>query len=309
MALLVHTGPNPATIWADALRAIMPGDDIRLIDQVDDPDDIEAMLVMRLPRGPINRFTNLRFVGSITAAVDGLLRNPDLPDELPIVRCGAPGGDPEITEYTMLHVLRHHRRLPEYAEAQSRSEWIKFDQPLAAERRVGFLGLGLVARPAAEAVRDLGFQVAAWTRTAKDITGMEIFQGDAAFDSFLARSDIIVNFLPVTERTRDIINADTLAKLPDGAAVINIGRGEHVVDKDLIAALDSGKLSAATLDVYRTEPLPAGDPLWTHPLITIMPHTSRRIRPANIVPQFAEAMRCLRAGEALPRLVDRAAGY
>lgn len=309
MAILVYTGPNPATPWADALRAIMPGEDIRLIDQLGDPGDIESVLVIRFPPGPISQFPNLRMVGSITAAVDGLLSNKDLPDGIPVVRCGAPGGDAEITEYTLLHVLRHHRRLPEYAEAQSRSEWIKFDQPLAAERRVGFLGLGLVARPAAEAVRDMGFNVAAWTRSPKDVTGIEIFQGDDAFDAFLARSDIIVNFLPVTERTTDILNAETFSKLPDRAAVINIGRGEHVVDADLIAALDAGKLSAATLDVYRTEPLSIGDPLWTHPLITIMPHTSRRIRPANIVPQFAEAMRALRAGDALPQLVDRIAGY
>lgn len=309
MAILVHSGPNPATAWADALRTIMPDEDIRLIDQLGDPADIEALLVIRLPPGPASQFPNLRMVGSITAAVDGLLSNENLSEDIPIVRCGAPGGDTEITEYTMLHVLRHHRRLPEYALAQSRSEWIKHDQPLAAERNVGFLGLGLVARPAAEAVRDCGFQVAAWTRTPKDIQGIDIYQGDDRLDEFLARSDIIVNFLPVTERTMDILNADLFSKLPDGAAVINIGRGEHLVEADLIAALDSGKLSAATLDVYRTEPLPVGDPLWTHPLITIMPHTSRRIRPANIVPQFAEAMRCLRAGEALPQLVDRSVGY
>jgi glyoxylate/hydroxypyruvate reductase len=309
MAILVHSGPNPATAWADALRTIMPDEDIRLIDQLGDPADIEALLVIRLPPGPTSQFPNLRFVGSITAAVDGLVNNKDLQDDIPIVRCGAPGGDAEITEYTMLHVLRHHRRLPSYAEAQSRSEWIKFDQPLAADRNVGFLGLGLVARPAAEAVRDLGFNVAAWTRTSKDIDGIEIFQGDDRLDEFLARSEIIVNFLPVTERTTDILNADLFAKLPNGASLINIGRGEHVVDGDLIAALNSGKLSAATLDVYRTEPLPVDDPLWTHPLITIMPHTSRRIRPGKIVPQFAEAMRCLRAGEALPQLVDRAVGY
>jgi glyoxylate/hydroxypyruvate reductase A len=309
MAILVHTGPNPATAWVEALQAIMPDEDIRQLDQIGDPDDIEALLAMRLPPGPMSRFPNMRFVGSITAAVDGLLGNPELSEDIPIVRCGAPGGDAEITEYTMLHVLRHHRRLPEYAEAQSRSEWIKFDQPLAAERRVGFMGLGLVARPGAEAVRDLGFKVAAWTRSPKDVSGIEIFQGEDAFDAFLARSDIIVNFLPVTDRTTNILNADLFSKLPDGAAVINIGRGEHLVEADLIAALDAGKLSAATLDVYRTEPLSSDDPLWTHPMITIMPHTSRRIRPANIVPQFAEAMRCLRAGEPLPRLVDRAAGY
>ena len=171
---------------------------------------------------------------------------------------------------------------------------------------MGFSALGL---PVARRLRDAGFNVAGWARTPLTEPGMECFYGPDQLAAFLARTDILVNTLAVTPETTNIINAANLARLPKGATIINLARGEHVVDQDLIAALDSGKLSAATLDVYRTEPLPAGDPLWTHPLITIMPHTSRRIRPANIVPQFAEAMRCLRAGEALPRLVDRAAGY
>jgi glyoxylate/hydroxypyruvate reductase len=309
MVLLVHTGPRVAGLWADALRAVMPDEDIRLLDQLDDPADVEAILAIGLPPGPMSRFCNLRMIGSITAGVDGLLANPDLPGDLPILRCGAPGGDPQITEYAMLHVLRHHRQLPAYAAAQARSEWIRPDQPATADRRVGFLGLGLVARPAARAVRDLGFDVAAWTRTAKDVAGITMFHGDGGLEPFLARTDIVVNFLPLTARTAGILNAENFALLPDGAAVINLGRGEHLVEADLIAALDAGRLSAATLDVYRTEPLPGDDPLWSHPLITIMPHAARRIHPADIVPQFAAAVRRLRAGEALAGLVDRAAGY
>lgn len=310
MALLVHTGPNPATPWIAALRAIMPGEDIRALDEVgDDAAEIEAALVIRFPPGAITRLTGLRLIGSITAGVDGLLADPDLPDDIPVVRCGAPAGDAMITEYTLLHVLRHHRQTPAYAAAQLRAEWIRLDQPLAGERRVGFLGLGLVARPAAEAVRDFGFDVAAWTRTPKNIPGIAGFLGEDGFAPFLARSEIIVNFLPVTPRTRGILNADTFAMLPKGAAVINLGRGEHVVDADLMSALDSGHLSAATLDVYRTEPLPADDPLWRHKRVTLMPHAARKIGPAAIVPQFAEAVRRLRAGEEQVQLVDRAAGY
>ncbi len=310
MALLVHTGPMPATPWIEALRAIMPDEDIRALDDVgDDAATIEAALVVRFPPGAIARLSGLRLIGSITAGVDGLLADPDLPGDLPVVRCGAPGGDAMITEYTLLHVLRHHRRVPEYAEAQRSAEWIRLDQPLADERRVGFLGLGLIARPAAGAVRDLGFDVAAWTRTPKNIPGIASFHGGDGFQPFLARSEIIVNFLPVTPSTSGILNADTFAMLPEGAAVINLGRGEHLVNADLIAALDSGHLSAATLDVYRAEPLPSDDALWRHQRITVMPHAARKIRPAAIVPQFAEAIRRMRAGEDQVQLVDRAAGY
>jgi glyoxylate/hydroxypyruvate reductase A len=206
-------------------------------------------------------------------------------------------------------VLRHHRQIPAYAAAQARAEWVRLDQKLAAERRVGFLGLGIVARPGAERLRDMGFQVAAWTRTPKHAPGIESFHGPDGFAPFLTRSEIIVNLLPVTRATADILDAEAFAALPEGAAVINLGRGEHVVEGDLMAALDSGHLSAATLDVYRVEPLPERDPLWHHPGITVMPHCSRKILPGGIVPQLADGIRKTAAGEIPANTVDRVAGY
>ena len=185
----------------------------------------------------------------------------------------------------------------------------RLDQPLASDRRVGFLGLGIIARPGAEHLADMGFQVAAWTRTPKDSPGIESFHGAGGFARFPARSEIIVNLLPVTPATVDILDAEAFAALPAGAAVINLGRGEHVVDADLMAALDSGHLSAATLDVYRAEPLAADDPLWRHQGITLMPHCSRKILPGGIVPQLAAGIRKTAAGEVLANTVDRQAGY
>ncbi|MHA1109123.1 MAG: 2-hydroxyacid dehydrogenase, partial [Alphaproteobacteria bacterium] len=218
-------------------------------------------------------------------------------------------GDRMIAEYALLQALRHHRYMPEYIAAQSRAEWFKHDVRLAAERRVGFMGLGLIGMAAARLVRDVGFQVAAWTRTRRDEPGIESFHGADQLEPFLARSEIVINLLPLTADTGDIICARTLDMLPEGAALINLGRGQHVVDDDLIAALDSGRLGTATLDVFRTEPLPADHPFWRHPKITLLPHTARKTRPGNAIPQVADNIRRLRAGEPLLQTVNRDAGY
>lgn len=309
MAVLVHTGPLPPKPWIEALGAAMPDEEIRTLDDIGDATEIECALIAGLPPGTLARLVNLRLIGTITAGVDRLLADPDLPADLPVVRCGAPGGDAQIVEYAVLHVLRHHRQLPAYAEAQSRAMWIRLDQTPTAERRVGFMGLGLIARPAAAAVRELGFDVAAWTRRPKEVPGIASYHGADGLAPFLARSEIVVSLLPLTPATADIFDASTLSMLPAGAALINLGRGEHVVEADLMAALDSGRLAAATLDVYRTEPMAADDPLWRHPKITAMPHAARKIAAAEIVPQFADAVRRRRAGEQLVQTVDREAGY
>ncbi len=309
MAILVHVAPFPPELWINALEKLLPEETFVTREKVTDPADITCAIITYVPPGMLAEFPNLRMIGTVTAGVDRLLADPDLPRDVPVVRGGDPAGDAQITENIILHVLRHHRQLPAYAAAQARAEWVRLDQKLAGERRVGFLGLGIVARPGAERLRDMGFQVAAWTRTPKDAPGIESFHGADGFAPFLARSEIVVNLLPVTPATTDILNAEAFAALPEGAAVINLGRGEHVVDADLMAALDSGHLSAATLDVYRTEPLPGDDPLWRHPGITLMPHCSRKILPDGIVPQLADGIRKTAAGGIPANTVYRDAGY
>lgn len=309
MAILVHVVPFPSAPWISALEKLMPEEKFVTLEEVTDPADISCAIIGHPPSGMLAEYRDLRMIGTVTAGVDRLLADPDLPRDVPIVRGGDPAGDAQITENVILHVLRHHRQVPAYAAAQARAEWVRLDQPLAGERRVGFLGLGVIARPGAERLRDMGFQVAAWTRTPKHAPGIESFHGAVGFAPFLARSEIIVNLLPVTRETVDILDAEAFAALPDGAAVINLGRGEHVVDADLMAALDSGHLSAATLDVYRTEPLPSEDPLWRHPSITLMPHCSRKILPDGIVPQLADGIRKTAAGGLPANTVDREAGY
>ena len=214
-----------------------------------------------------------------------------------------------MTEYTILHVLRHHRQMPDYLDQQSRAEWKVLDQKQPHEQRVGFMGFGQMAESPGRILSKMGFDVAAWVINERENDEIKFYIGAKSLNTFLARSDILVCLLPITNKTRGIINSKTLQRLPKGASFINLGRGEHIIEADLIQSLDSGHLSNATLDATIQEPLPKKSPLWNHPKITIMPHVARRVRPENVGIQVAENIRRDRLG--LPFLweVDREAGY
>jgi glyoxylate/hydroxypyruvate reductase A len=237
-----------------------------------------------------------------------LIGDPDLPD-VPIVRAADAGGDVMIDEFALLHVLRHHRELPELALAQQRSEWLRLKPKHAHERPVGVMGLGAIGLSVAQLLVRHGFDVAGWVRSPRQVDGITIFHGSGQLPAFLKRSEIVVNLLPLTEETNGILNASAFAQMPKDAAVINLGRGPHVVEADLMAALDSGQLAAATLDVFPTEPLPKESPLWRHPKITVTPHVSRRIFPSNLAPRVCDAIRRLHAKQPLVHEVDRTRGY
>lgn len=309
MAILLVSTIGPMAPWTERLCAELPDEDVRAIDAPGALEDIEIALLATPRPGLFATLPNLKLVISLRAGVDDVLADPELSPDIPVCRAQEPGGDRMIDEYALLHVLRHHRHMPDFVAAQARGEWINPGVMLAGERAVGFLGLGVNGLSAARRVRDNGFRVAAWTRTPRDEPGIEIFHGAGGLAPFLARTEILVNLLAVTPETTNILNGETLAWLPDGASVINLGRGEHIVDADLIAALDSGHLAGATLDAFRTEPLPADHPFWRHPKITVMPHTARRPRAANILPQAIGNIRRFRAGEPLLQRVDRDRGY
>ena len=294
--------------WRDMILAEAPNLDIRLWPDVGDPADILYLLTGFMDLAELPKLPNLRLVMPMFAGFDHLMASPHMPD-VPIVRTGPPAGDPAMTEYALLHVLRHHRHMPDYLEQQSRKEWKVIPQKQPHEQRVGFMGFGILAQPPARALHGLGFDVAAWTRSARQDDDIEMFHGTDGFEAFLARTDIAVCLLPLTEETECILNAETFARMPEGACIVNLGRGGHLVDADLIAALDSGQLSGATLDATKPEPLPEESPLWSHPRVTIMPHTARRVRANTVALQVAEIVRREQAGEPQLWAVDRIAGY
>jgi glyoxylate/hydroxypyruvate reductase A len=309
MSLLLKAGVEPAEAWVAAFAELDPGLEVVVWPDVADPEAVTAALVANPPPGLLASLPNLAMIASLPAGLDHLFRDPELPPGVPITRSMPPDGDPVMTETVVLHVLRHHRQLPQYLAQQRRREWKKLPQPSPAERGVGILGIGTLGRPAAEALVAMGFDVAGWSRSHKAIDGVRSYVGDDELDAFLARTDILVSMLPTTAATTGLLDAGALARLPQGAAVVNVGRGPVLDAAALLAALDSGHLSGATLDVFDVEPLPEDDPLWAHERVTVMPHVATSTNPRRAAAVVVENLRRLGAGEPLVNLVDRDAGY
>ena len=178
----------------------------------------------------------------------------------------------QMGEYVCLEALRHHRLSDEYERLQRQGRWQRLPPPDTSQRTVGILGMGAIGSDTAGKLMALGFPVVGWSRTPKSVPGVQSFHGPEGLSPFLARSRILACLLPLTPETESIINRDTLAQLPEGSYVINCARGGHVVEEDLIEAIDRGHIAGATLDVFRQEPLPAGHPFWAHPKVRITPH-------------------------------------
>ena len=308
MAILLNPHGN-ASPWAARFAALAPDLEIRTLPELGNLADIDVAAVAQAPPGLLATLPNLKLICSLMAGQEGLLSDPKLPRHVPIVRSADPAGDPMMNEVALLHVLRHHRHMPDYLLSQQRREWKQMPRTKAAERKVGVMGLGIIGLAVAKTLKQNGFIVAGWARKPRTLEGIETYHGDDQLAAFLGRSEIVVNLLAMTRETTDILCARTFSQMPKGASVINLARGQHVVDADLVAAIESGHLAGATLDVFRTEPLPKESALWAQPRITIMPHVARRIDPADVVPCVIDQVRRLQRGEPLVHLVDRAAGY
>jgi glyoxylate/hydroxypyruvate reductase len=297
-----------AAAWSDTFRQQLPDLEIRFWPDAGDLRDIEYLAFMHPDFNALPPFPNLKAMFSRAAGVEDIVDHPKLP-KAPLGKVEPPGGDPMMTEYVVMHVLRLHREMPAYQAAQARREWLR--QPIARpdHRRVGFLGFGMMAKAPALVLKSLGFPVSAWVRSPRQAEGVTVFHGPDQLEQFLNQTDIAVCLLPLTAETIGIFNARTFAMMPKGAMLVNVGRGRHVVDKDLIAALDSGQLSYAALDALWPEPLPKESPLWTHPKITVMPHIARRPTVAQLATEIVANIRSLKAGGGLLQEVDLKLGY
>jgi len=297
-----------AEAWRSTFSAQMPGLEIRIWPEAGDPGDIEYLAFMRPDFNVLPDFPRLKAMFSRSAGVEEFIRHPRLP-KCPIGKIEPSGGDPMMTEYVVMHVLRLHRDMPGYEAAQKRREWRRVRIVRPEERRIGFLGYGLMAKAPALVLQSLGFPVSAWVRNPKPGAEVPIFHGADRLPAFLAQTDIAVCLLPLTRQTEGIFCARTFALMPKGAMLINIGRGKHVVEADLIAALDSGQLSYAVLDALWPEPLPPESPLWAHPKVTVMPHVARRPTVPQLVTEIAKNIRSLETGGRLLQEVDKELGY
>ncbi|MGH6871516.1 MAG: 2-hydroxyacid dehydrogenase [Rhizomicrobium sp.] len=298
-------------LWTTPLGEIAP--ELTLaVDGRDSYDKaaIDYVLSFRPAPGFLATLPNLKAVFSLGAGVDGFLADKDYPRHVPLVRFVDHTLSREMAQFVVLHVLMHHRQVKFFEQAQRDSKWRQTIPPRRTEdTRVGILGLGEIGTLAARHLRDLDFKVSGWSRTRKVIEGVTSHAGDGELDAFLGATDILVCLLPLTPETRGILNAKTFAMLPAGAYVINVARGGHLIEPDLIAALDSGHLSGAVLDVFQTEPLPEDNPLWKHPKVTATPHVAAISDPRVAAHYVHDRIQRHQRGEALDNLVDLDRGY
>jgi glyoxylate/hydroxypyruvate reductase A len=308
-ALLVSTKPATMAVWREELLALDPTLDIRLFPETGPVEDIAAAVTWNHPPEDLYRYPNLRLLISMGAGVDHLFRPPGPPPGVAVVRLVDRLLTTAMSEYVMLAVLRHHRQDAGYRALQAAGVWEELPAPDTEATRIGIMGLGNLGADAARKLAALDFRVAGWSRTARALPGIETFAGEKGLLPFLARTDILVCLLPLTPATEGIINARTLAALPRGAYVINAARGGHVVEDDLLAALESGHVAGATLDVFRTEPLPEGHRFWTHPKVILTPHAASITIPRSVAPQVVDNLARLREGRPLANVVDVTVGY
>lgn len=313
MALLLHlTGVNEKA-WADGLREALPGYPVLLRSDGYDPKAIEYIFAWKPAPNAFDGMDNLKAVFSLGAGVDALLQHPHLPDA-PIVRFVDEELAHCMSDYVIANVLMHQRLLTRYAAHQKAKIWSQLYPPASHQISVGIMGLGQLGLDAATKLKAIGFSVCGWSRGSKSIEGVETFAGDAEFDAFLARTDILVCLLPLTPETHGILNMETFKKLRRGPLIggpvlINAARGGHQKETDIAAALRDGTLAAASLDVFEVEPLPNNSPLWDLENCFITPHIAAISNERSGVKYFSEMLKDHEAGKPLRNVVDRERGY
>jgi glyoxylate/hydroxypyruvate reductase A len=313
-ALLVITHGWTQEPWRTRFRALLPGREVHVWGESFDPATIRYAATWKHPAGALSNLPNLAAILSLGAGVDHVFADPLLP-KLPVARVIDPDLTERMSEWVVLHVLMHHRRQRLHDEWQRARAWVDDrDQPAARDVRVGMMGFGVLGQDAGRKLAAIGFDVAGWGATRKEVPGIRCHAGADELDAFLGRTDILVVLLPHTPATHGILNRDLFRKLArdgrlGGPFLLNAGRGGLQVEADILAALDDGTLKGATLDVFETEPLPEGSPLWTHPKVTITPHDSAISDHDSIGRTIARQILRFERGEPLENLVERERGY
>jgi glyoxylate/hydroxypyruvate reductase len=310
--LLAISGWEPKA-WLERFRAEAKGREVKLWPAAGDPAAIDYACVWKQPAGLLASFPNLKAIFSLGAGVDHLLSDPALPD-VPIVRIVDADLTGRMTGYVALHVLLHQRKMKLYEAERRERAWRDHFEPPPGKVRVGIMGMGVLGKAAAEVLRQLGFQVAGFSRSPKTIAGIETFAGEAAMGAFLGRSDILVCLLPLTAETRGILRYDLFRCLARGSALggpmlINAGRGGLQVEADILRALDDGTLASASLDVFEREPLPQTSPFWDHPKVYVTPHNAASSDPKALVKNVMNQIERFERGRALEHVIDRKLGY
>jgi glyoxylate/hydroxypyruvate reductase A len=307
--LLFAAAGERAESWSKAFAEVAPEIDFRPHEPGQDVSDISYCLVWRASPGLWPAMTNLKIIFGLGAGVERLLGDPTVPRDVPLVRMVEPELTRGMVEYVLWQCLFHHRKVWELEAAQSCATWRPHTYPAPWDRTIGILGLGELGAAAAEKLVEFGFKVRGWSRSPKSLPKVASFAGLDQLPAFLAKTEILVCLLPLTPETRGILDANLFAQLPRGASLISAARGGHLVEADLTAAMASGQVAAATLDVFETEPLPDDHPFWSTERLYITPHNASITDPRSAAWRISKQIARFEAGENLENVVDRARGY
>jgi len=308
MRILFNSNLDDPAEWVPALKAEMPELEVDVWPEIADPERIEAALVWTQPPNGLGRYPRLKAILSLGAGINQL-DLASLPAHVPLARLVDPMLTRYMQDYCLYAAIRYQRQFDRHTEEQARREWVYRQPPDKSAVRVGVMGLGELGSAVAKTLVGFGFAVRGWARSPKRIEGVSCFSGPEELRSFAAGTDILICLLPLTAETRGILGIPLFQMLPKGAKVINVGRGDHLVEGDLLEALDSGQIGGATLDVFSREPLDPAHPFWSHPRIMVTPHVASFGSAASAAPLVVENLRRARAGKQLLNQVDRARGY
>lgn len=309
MRILLYRGDGIIEPWARDFAATLPQADMVLWREGQPVERCDYAVIWTPSPALLEQLAHVKAVFLMGAGVDALLKFGDALPDTPIVRLGDAGMAEQMADYVMHAVLRYFRRFDEYERQARQGIWKPLPPRVKSEFTVGVLGLGKLGVPVLRALRQLGFPVRGWSRTAKDLPGVDCFAGMGALDDFLAGTQVLVSLLPLTPETGNLLDRARLSKLPQGAYLVNVARGAQVAEPDLLALIRSGHIAGATLDVFRNEPLPAPHPFWSEPRIAITPHISALTLREEAVRQIADKITLLERGETIHDVVDRNLGY
>lgn len=309
MSLLFISPARDMRPWKDAIQNIDSNIDIEIWPDVKKTERVQFAVCWNQPKHVLDQYPNLKAVSSLGAGVDHLLKDEALPENIEICRVVSPSLVQQMKEYVTAATLNIQRNFVNYIRQKDQKIWQPHSHSLASELSIGIMGLGKLGQPVAEQLAQMGYHVSGWARTSKEIDGVETFYGPNQRDNFLNATQILVCLLPLTQETEGVLNLNTFKRLKENAWIVNAARGEHLVDEDLIYALDSDILQGAWLDVFSEEPLPDMHTFWNRENIIITPHIASITKPDEVADQIAENYKRALSGMELNHKIDRTVGY